>query len=99
MIEKIDAEAIEVGEKITLMKWGNVNITKKESDGDVLHLTGVYDDADKDFKGTKKIGWLISDPDHTLEIDLAEMDHLITKEKIEEADEIENIVNQNSLVT
>jgi len=33
-IEKDDASAIEEGEKITLMKWGNVTITKKEVAGD-----------------------------------------------------------------
>lgn len=28
-IEKDDASAIEVGEKVTLMKWGNVTISRK----------------------------------------------------------------------
>jgi hypothetical protein len=32
LIEKEDAQTIQEGEKITLMKWGNVTITKKEVD-------------------------------------------------------------------
>jgi hypothetical protein len=30
-IEKADAETIKEGDKITLMKWGNVNISKKRN--------------------------------------------------------------------
>jgi len=29
-IETDDASAIEEGEKVTLMKWGNITVTKKE---------------------------------------------------------------------
>ena len=88
-VERDDAASIEVGEKVTLMKWGNITITKKEvgPDGNPV-LYGTIDEADKDFKKTKKITWVCADPDTTVEITLTEFDHLITKKKIEENDDV-----------
>jgi glutamyl-tRNA synthetase len=87
-IEKDDAVALEEGEKITLMKWGNVTITKKEVVGDTISLTGKIDLADKDFKKTKKLTWIAADPATTVEVTLIEYDHLINKQKIEENDDV-----------
>jgi glutamyl-tRNA synthetase len=98
-IEKDDAISIEVGEKVTLMKWGNITITKKESShDDNLVLYGTIDESDKDFKKTKKITWVCADPDTTVEITLVELDHLITKRKIEENDDVKQLVNHNSRI-
>lgn len=94
IIEKADAEEIKEGEKITLMKWGNVTITRKE-DG---HLWGTLDEADQNFKGTKKLSWLTADSDAQLEVTLVELDHLITKKKIEESDDVSQIVNKDSRI-
>ena len=93
-IEKDDADAIEEGEKITLMKWGNVTITKK-TEG-VLY--GKLDLNDKDFKKTKKITWVCADAATTVEVMLIEFDHLITKKKIEETDDVKDLVNHNSRI-
>ena len=81
------------------MKWGNVTITKKETtaEGNPV-LYGVIDEADKDFKKTKKITWVCADPDTTVEVTLTEFDHLITKKKIEENDDVKQIVNHNSKI-
>lgn len=97
-IEKDDALAINEGEKITLMKWGNVIITKKEEIDGVITLTGTVDPTDKDFKGTKKLTWLAVDPDTTLEITFVELDHLITKKKVEENDDVKDFVNHHSKI-
>ena len=53
---------MEVGEKITLLKWGNAIVTKKEeSNGDlVLHVDLLPED--KYFKKTKKITWITACP-------------------------------------
>lgn len=98
-IEKDDAISIEVGEKVTLMKWGNITITKKDNslDGNPV-LYGNIDESDKDFKKTKKITWVCADPDTTVEITLVELDHLITKKKIEENDDVKQLVNHNSRI-
>jgi glutamyl-tRNA synthetase len=100
LIEKDDAVAIEVGEKVTLIKWGNITISKKEVDfvTDNITLTATIDVADTNFKGTKKITWVCNDPDTTVEITLVEFDHLITKKKIEDNDDVQNLVNTNSCI-
>lgn len=99
-IEKDDASFIEVGEKVTLMKWGNVTISKKEptDDGQSFVLFGTIDVEDKDFKKTKKITWVCADPDTTVEITLIEYDHLITKRKVEENDDVKQLVNTQSRI-
>ena len=58
-IEVDDAETIQEGEKITLMKWGNLVVTKKESTpeaGTVLH--GELKLEDQNFSKTKKLTWV-----------------------------------------
>jgi hypothetical protein len=97
-IERDDAADVMVGDKVTMMKWGNVTITKKESDGDNFVLYGTVDEEDKDFKKTKKLTWMSANPETTIEITLVEYDHLIMKAKIEEADNIEELVNKNSKI-
>lgn len=97
LIEKNDAKEFKEGQKITLMKWGNVTINKiKQSKSGDLELEGTYDPDDQDFKKTTKITWLCNDPNTTMEVKFIEFDHLITKDKIEETDAVENLVNKNS---
>ena len=95
-IEYDDAKDIVEGEKITLMKWGNANVTKKVTDVNKITIWANIDEQDKDFKKTKKITWLCADPTNTVEIKLFEYAHLIDKQKIEETDDVEKLVNKNS---
>lgn len=100
IIEKDDAVGIAEGEKITLMKWGNVNISKKEIGPDgSISLWGKIDPADTDFKKTKKITWICSDAGSTVEVTLVEYDHLITKPKVEEGESVKDCVNLTSKIT
>ena len=69
-IEKDDAKSIAEGEKVTLMKWGNVTISKKEETEQSIVLTGKIDRNDKDFKKTKKITWISSNEATTVEVTL-----------------------------
>lgn len=80
------------------MKWGNVTITKKETNGDQIALFGKVDPSDKDFKKTKKITWVTVDDDTTVEVTLVEYDHLITKKKLEENDSVKDLVNRDSKI-
>ena len=99
LLEAGDATDIEVGEKITLMKWGNCTISKKEVDADgFITLHGDVDPEDKDYKKTKKVTWITEDPASTFEITLVELDHLITKKKVEDGDVVKDIVNHNSRI-
>ena len=78
------------------MKWGNIHITKKIEKGDKIELQATYDPDDVDWKGTTKITWLCDDKNSTFELKMIEYDHLITKDKIEENDVFEELVNVNS---
>lgn len=97
MIEWDDAETIlKIGEKVTLMGWGNVMILSKDVQPDgSYNLTGEYLSEDKDFKTTKKITWL-ADGTNLLTVNLVEFDHLIKTPKVEEDVNFEDIVNVNS---
>ena len=98
LIEKDDAAAIQVGTKVTLIKWGNCTITKRLEENGQVHLFGTVDEADKDFKGTAKIHWIANEPSCTTKVKIVEFDHLITEPKIEEDTKVEDIVNHNSKV-
>ncbi len=98
IIDQADALLLEDGMEITLMAWGNVIINKVHRNGDgskvesvdaTLHLEG-------DFKKTKlKLTWL-ADTDQNVPITLKHYGYLLTKMKLEEDEEFEDIVNRNS---
>ena len=59
MIDQADALCMSEGEMVTLLRWGNVTITKIEKvDGKVKSMTGEYNADSTDFKKTKKYTWL-----------------------------------------
>ena len=97
-IEKDDAASVEEGEKVTLMKWGNVIITSKKQEGDTISLTGKLNLDDKDYKKTKKFTWVAADEETTVDITLVEYDHLINKKKLEENETVKDFVNTNSRI-
>lgn len=100
LLEGDDAKTMVEGEKITLMQWGNCTISKitKDAEGKI-HITGKIDEADKDFKKTKKVTWLLNDPNTIMEIEIKEYAHLITKPKIEADDDPAEVFNKNSQST
>lgn len=96
-LDQEDAKSLEDGEEVTLMDWGNVFVRKivKDAQGNVtsvdleLHLAG-------DFKKTKKkLTWLTVDEDAT-DCVLVDYDYLITKKKVEEGDEVKDLVTPES---
>jgi glutamyl-tRNA synthetase len=98
LIERDDAATIQVGNKVTLIKWGNCTITKRLEEDGKVHLFGTIDELDKDFKGTAKIHWVSADPSATIKVKIVEYDHLITEPKIEEDTNVADIVNHNSKI-
>lgn len=99
-IEQGDAKGIEVGEKVTLMKWGNAVISLKETKPDgTIELHADLTLEDKDFKKTKKLTWITIDEKTNFEVTLVELDHLITKKKVEENEKVQDIVNKNSYIS
>lgn len=97
LIEFDDADQLlKVGEKVTLMNWGNVIILTKDVNPDgSFSLTGEYLPEDKDFKTTKKITWL-AESKNLLIANLVEYDHLIKTPKVQEDQDFQEIVNVNS---
>jgi len=95
-IEMDDAKDIVEGEKVTLMKWGNCTIHKRVEEGGKVTLYGKIDEADQDFKKTKKLTWLCNDPNTMVEVNIVEYAHLINKQKVEDGDKVEDLVNRNS---
>lgn len=97
LVDFIDADTLlKVGEKVTLMNWGNVLIKTKELQPDgSYYMSGEYLPDDKDFKKTAKITWL-ADGTNLLVAELVEYDHLIKEKKVEEDVDFETIVNVNS---
>ena len=98
LIDQMDAKSFAKDEEITLMAWGNAivrdithsinplslnTVTKVELE---LHLQG-------DVKTTsKKITWLPAEGSELVPLDLVDFDFLITKDKIEEGEEVEDFL-------
>ncbi|KAF9127765.1 hypothetical protein BGX30_014645 [Mortierella sp. GBA39] len=92
-MDQADCKELEINEEVTLMDWGNAFIRsiEKNSEGVVtsvnaeLHLEG-------DFKKTKKkLTWL-ADGAELVKVDLMDYDYLITKKKVEEEDELKDLL-------
>ncbi|SCU95564.1 LADA_0G16270g1_1 [Lachancea dasiensis] len=92
LIDQEDADLIQEGEELTLMDWGNVIVTKKNTDGSLiakLHLEG-------DFKKTKlKLTWL-ADTKDKVNVDLVDFDHLISKDKLEEGEDFADFLTPHT---
>ncbi|KAF1809174.1 glutamyl-tRNA synthetase [Eremomyces bilateralis CBS 781.70] len=94
VLEQADAQSVEINEEVTLMNWGNAIVREKKTgeNGTVsditfeLHLEG-------DFKKTKKkLTWLAAIEKNLVPVTLYEFDLLITKDKLEKDDELEQVL-------
>eukprot|EP00300_Choanocystis_sp_HF-7_P010496 c16976_g1_i2.p1 GENE.c16976_g1_i2~~c16976_g1_i2.p1 ORF type:complete len:525 (+),score=145.29 c16976_g1_i2:3-1577(+) len=99
-LEQADAASLEVKQKITLMNWGNATVEDitKTAAGLVTHVKVAVDPEDKDFKDTLKLTWLAQHPDNQVELSLVTVDHLITKDKLEDEDDVADYVTTPSKV-
>ncbi|KAA6406520.1 MAG: glutamyl-tRNA synthetase [Lasallia pustulata] len=101
LIDQEDARSFKQDEEITLMGWGNAIVRKISGtlnplNKDVgsleleLHLQG-------DVKKTeKKITWLSTEGQELVPVELVDFDYLITKDKIEDDDEVEDFLNPHT---
>lgn len=104
LLEHSDARELRVGEKVTLMKWGNATIDSIDTaPGETfagvpfaLKLTARLDLEDKDFKSTKKLTWLSNLPEALARLQLVEYGNLITARKVEEDDDFDALINRDS---
>lgn len=101
LIDQEDAKTFKQDEEITLMAWGNAivrRISHSSTNSSIissitmdLHLAG-------DFKTTeKKITWLSTRGQKPLKVELYDFDFLITKEKLEEDDNIDDFLTPQTI--
>ncbi|OBZ65990.1 putative glutamate--tRNA ligase, cytoplasmic [Grifola frondosa] len=96
LIEQVDAASFSDDEEITLMSWGNAVVRSRTVSSSGL-ITGISMDLklDGDFRKTeKKITWLVSPiAKHPLvDVTLLDYDYLITKKKLGENDDLEDVI-------
>lgn len=102
LIEQVDGQGFAQDEEITLMNWGNAYVrsithslnplTRSTVTGLELelHLQG-------DYKTTKqKVTWLSTKGQELIPVELVEFDHLITKDVIEEGDDLDEFLNPDT---
>ncbi|KAL2754792.1 hypothetical protein ACRALDRAFT_1051307 [Sodiomyces alcalophilus JCM 7366] len=92
-MDQADAKAFKKDEEITAMSWGNVII--REITGDDV-VTGIKAELNLkgDFKTTeKKVTWLSAKGTKLVEAELWDFDYLLTKDKLEEDDNLEDFLN------
>ncbi|KAF2496671.1 glutamyl-tRNA synthetase [Lophium mytilinum] len=102
IIEQADAASFAQDEEITLMAWGNAivrsvshSINPLASPAGLKTVTGVELELhlQGDVKKTsKKITWLSTDQE-LIPVDLVDFDYLITKDKLEEGDQLEDFLS------
>jgi glutamyl-tRNA synthetase len=105
IIEQEDAASFVQDEEITLMNWGNAIVRKITHSYNPLAkpsglstVTGIELELhlQGDVKKTsKKVTWLSTDQ-NLVPVELVEFDYLITKDKLEEGDELEQFLNPNT---
>ena len=102
LIEQADAQNFSPDEEITLMNWGNAYVRSITHSMNPLHTSTVMSlelelHLQGDVKTTKqKITWLSTKGQDLIPVDLMEFDFLITKDVIEEGDDIDDFLNPKS---
>jgi glutamyl-tRNA synthetase len=96
IIDQADAKSFKDGEEITLMQWGNA-IVRAIASGDPITSITCELNLKGDVKTTdKKITWLSTQGQNVVRAELWDFDYLITKDKLEEEDELEKFLNPNT---
>jgi len=94
LLEQIDGQSLETGEEITLMNWGNAIVRERtvSENGSVSGITFELN-LEGDFKKTKKkLTWLAASEKNMMPIILYDFDLLLSKDKLEPDDELEDVL-------
>jgi glutamyl-tRNA synthetase len=95
LLEQIDAQGLREGEEITLMNWGNAyvrRIVRSETGQKNVAAIDLELHLEGDVKKTKKLSWLASVESNLIPVDIVSFDYLITKDKLEKDDRLEDFL-------
>lgn len=103
VLEQVEAQSLAENEEITLMNWGNA-YARRVSRSEELAGAGNHKVTGIEFKlhleggvkKTKKITWLASVNSNLISVDLVSFDYLITKDKLEKEDRLEDFLEPNT---
>ncbi|KAI1640647.1 glutamyl-tRNA synthetase [Biscogniauxia mediterranea] len=94
ILDQEDAKSFKDGEEITLMQWGNAFVRDIASGGDTIPSLTCELNLPGDVRSTdKKVTWLSPQGQELIDAELWDFDYLITKDKLEEDDELEKFLN------
>ena len=107
ILDQADAQSFAEDEEITLMNWGNAIVRKKSYSLNPLNLLKPAEEKvitelelelhlQGDVKATsKKVTWLSNDQE-LVPVTLYDFDFLITKDKLDPEDELEDVLNDKT---
>jgi glutamyl-tRNA synthetase len=95
LLEQEDAQTLNLGEEITLMNWGNAYVRSINKDPNSTIIAGMDLELhlEGDVKNPKKISWLAAASTNLNAVDLVDFSYLITKDKLEKDDQLENFLS------
>ena len=102
VLDQEDAQSFAKDEEITLMGWGNAIVRKISHSLNPLHLKNVTEiefdlNLQGDFKTTsRKVTWLATEGQELIPVELVDFDFLITKDKLEEEDDVKDFMNPHT---
>ena len=96
LVDPVDAQAMNVGDSVTFVNWGNLKITdiKKSASGDIQEVVAQTNLDDKNFKNTLKSTWV--NGKDSVAATFVYYDHLIAKSLLAKEDEFKDFINKNS---
>lgn len=96
LLDQDDAKSFKDGEEVTLMSWGNAIVSNIVKNGETVTSLSLTLHLEGDFKKTeKKVTWLSQDQ-KLVDVELVDFDYLITKDKIEEEDDVKDFINKET---
>ncbi|KAI0471479.1 tRNA synthetases class I, catalytic domain-containing protein [Xylariaceae sp. FL0804] len=95
IIDQADAKSFMDGEEVTVMQWGNAFVRDVAASGEpVIPSLTLELNLQGDVRATeKKITWLSTRGQQLVDAELWAFDYLITKDKLEEEDELDKFLN------
>lgn len=96
ILDQSDLALMKPDEEITLMTWGNAFVRSTDGASPIKTATFELNLAGDVKKTEKKVTWLSTKNQKLVAAELWDFDNLITKDKLEEDDNLEDFLNPNT---